>query len=300
LNNRATYRGFKAVAPTEERRLDGLIPGQAGSQRELQAFPPDPRFHGDEGAGSCGKAVGRLPKQESRRLRHLADWIPACAGASALLILLFALPAFAETPGVERLIREYYDRILTGKAVSWEVEIRRSPELKPNQTILRVRGEEKSETPRGSRICWLDVQEGSRSKPIPVTLRVKPVERTPVARQDIDPRTPITPDLIEWRILPTEKFGATHIAGAEDLDGAWAKVRIPAGTVITGRRIAPMPKVVIGEPIKLVIKIGRIEATAEGKALEDGRVGEKIRVLNLASGFRLRGEVCEDGSVEIQ
>lgn len=184
--------------------------------------------------------------------------------------------------------------------MSWETELRRLPELKPEARVIGIHGDDRAEPPRGARVCWLEVVEIGRRRDLPVTLTVHPVERVPIAVGDIAPRTPITPDLVSWQELPTQGFGATHIATESDLQGAWARVRIPAGTVITGRRIAPLPAVVIGQSLKLVIRLGRIEAVADGKALEDGRIGEKIRVLNLVSGSRLRGRLEAGGMVIVE
>jgi len=220
--------------------------------------------------------------------------------AIAVILALASISPATEPLGMEALVRNYYDGVMTGRAIGWDIEMRRLPELRGQQQIVSIAGEERTETPRGTRICWLEIREGNRNSRLPVTVRIKPVERVPVALLDIEPRTPLMPGMVEWQEIPTEKYGATHIATENDLRGSWAKVRIPAGTVVTGRRIEPMPRVVFGSPVKLIIRIGKIEAVAEGKALEDGRIGEKIRVLNLASGFRLRGRVASDGTITIE
>jgi len=217
--------------------------------------------------------------------------------------MVFSVPlsVVASAPaGVEELVRGYYSGVMHGRAVAYDLQLRRLPELKPNFEIVRIHGEEINETPRGARICWLEVNEGSKLRQLPITVRIRPVERVPVAIADIESRTPLSSEMVVWQNLPTEKLGAAHISRLAELNGAWAKVRIPAGTIITSRRIERMPRVVIGQFIKLVFRVGRIEATAEGKALEDGRVGEKINVLNLVSNVRLRGRVAEDGTVTVE
>lgn len=197
------------------------------------------------------------------------------------------------------MIRSYYDGVFAGKVVSWDMDLRRLPNISPAAEVLRVKGDSRLDLPRGTRICWIEVNDGNRQRNIPVTLVMKPVERVPVAAVDIDARTPITPDLIQWQDQPTAKFGAIHICTMSDLNGSWAKVRIPAGTILTSRRVGEMPLVTIGQPVKVVIRVGRIEATVEGKALEDGRRGARVRVLNTASGAKLRGIVEPNGSVLI-
>lgn len=198
-------------------------------------------------------------------------------------------------------INDYYAALLKPRVVSYDLEIRRLPELKAGMEFVAIHGEEKrSEPPRGARVCWIKVRDKDRFKDLPATVTIKPIERVPVAVVEIPPRTPISPDLFEIQELPTYSFGATHIPTPQELNGVWSKVRIPAGSVFSERRITPIPAVVVGQPLKIVFRLGQIEAVAEGKALEDGRIGEKIRVLNLVSGFKCRGRIESDNYVSVE
>ena len=218
----------------------------------------------------------------------------------ALSLFVWNAASAGSEAAMEQMVRDYYNGVMKGRAESWEIEVRRIPELREGLKVVGVRGDNPREVPRGTRICWLELKDGDRMRETPVTLKVKPVEIVPVAMQDIYPRTPITPDMVIWEKRSTESFGAAHIATLEDMDGSWAKVKIPAGSVIVGRRISLKPKVVIGQSVKLVIRIGRVEATAEGKAMEDGHIGERIRVLNLVTNGRLKGRVAENGTVLVE
>jgi len=197
-------------------------------------------------------------------------------------------------------VQNHYAGLLDGKVVSWELQFRRVPELKSEEVkILSVRSDDNVAL-RGARVCWVAVEEKSKRREIPVTVTLKTVERIPVAAIDIQPRTPLSLDLVEWREMPTGHLGQAHILSADELAIGWAKVRIPAGTILTSRKIVPQPAVTLGQNVDLVIRVGRIEAKAAGKALEDGRVGENIRVLNTASGFRLRGKIASNGEVIVE
>ncbi len=221
--------------------------------------------------------------------------------SAILLLTAFAVSSPTSSADLAAKIESYYSSVLRGQVIRYDLEIRRLPELKPGMEVISIHGEEnRSEPPRGARVCWVKVSEKGRFRDLPATLTIKPIELVPVAPRDIQPRTPITPELFEMQEVATQSFGATHIPGPEELHGVWAKVRIPAGTVFSERRIATIPLVVVGQSLKIVFRIGQIEAIAEGKALEDGRLGENIRVLNLVSGFRLKGRVEREDMVSVE
>ncbi len=218
-----------------------------------------------------------------------------------LLFAAIAVSAQAPSSDLSARVESYYATVLAGRVVSYELDIRRLPEIKPGVEVVAIHGEEKrSEPPRGSRVCWVKVKENGRFRDLPVTLTVKPIERVPVAKADIQPRTVLTRELYEMREVATQSFGATHIPSQEELKDVWAKVRIPGGSVFSERRIAPIPVVVVGQPLKIIFRLGRIEAVAEGQALEDGRIGENIRVLNLVSGFKVKGRVESENLVCVE
>jgi len=222
--------------------------------------------------------------------------------APALFILAaLAISSPVSSTDLTSRIESYYASVLNGRVVSYDLDIRRLPVLKEGVEVVAIHGEEnRSEPPRGARVCWVKIKENGRYRDLPATVTVKSIERVPVAKCDIQPRTPVTRDLFEMQDVATQSFGATHIPSPEELKGVWAKVRIPGGSVFSERRIAPIPVVVVGQSLKIVFRLGQIEAVAEGKALEDGRIGEKIRVLNLVSGFRLKGRVENEDMVSVE
>jgi flagella basal body P-ring formation protein FlgA len=83
--------------------------------------------------------------------------------------------------------------------------------------------------------------------------------------------------------------------------GLIAKRPLPANTVLGLHMVAPVkPAVVIKRNQNVVIRIERplLMVTAMGKAMNDGRTGEYIRVRNLNSQRIILARVKEDGTVE--
>lgn len=54
-----------------------------------------------------------------------------------------------------------------------------------------------------------------------------------------------------------------------------------------------------GEHVQLSARIGAVTAQVEAEALQDGRLGETIRVRNLHSGRVQQGRVVRMGQVEV-
>ena len=83
--------------------------------------------------------------------------------------------------------------------------------------------------------------------------------------------------------------------------GLIAKRRLPANTVLQPHMFGPVkPVVIVGRNQNVVIRIERplLLVTAIGKAMQDGRAGEYIKVRNLDSQRIILVKVNEDGTVE--
>lgn len=76
---------------------------------------------------------------------------------------------------------------------------------------------------------------------------------------------------------------------------------LPANTVITENSAGvPKPEVLLKRNQNVVIKIDRpgLTATANGKVMQDGKIGEVIKVQNITSQTIIMAKVNEDGTVE--
>ncbi len=85
------------------------------------------------------------------------------------------------------------------------------------------------------------------------------------------------------------------------LYGLAAKKNIPANSVITMDLVENVkPELVVKRNQNVIIKVDRMGllVTALGKTLQDGRVGDCIKVQNLSSQRIIIAKVKEDGSVE--
>lgn len=142
------------------------------------------------------------------------------------------------------------------------------------------------------------VEKGKQIAVREVLLRLKYKRRAAVTLVDIPAGTPITPEnvRIEMRLLDEPEP-----SNWRPPYGLVAKRRLAAKTVIGHDMLVP-PKspVVVKRNQNVVIRVERpgLSITAAGKAMQDARAGECIKVRNLDSQRIITAKANEDGSVE--
>jgi flagella basal body P-ring formation protein FlgA len=131
-----------------------------------------------------------------------------------------------------------------------------------------------------------------------VTFSLKYNCRRLVAKVDIPPGTVISRDNV--------KVEEAALNYPEPVNwvvpyGFVAKRRLPANTVISTNMVGPVkPPILLKRNQNVFIKVNRLGLliTAIGKTMQDGRVGEYIKVRNVDSQRIIMAKVNEDGSVE--
>jgi len=222
--------------------------------------------------------------------------------STAFLLILTALISVTDRNGeIQSAVEAHYSSILAGKVVGYEISLKRCPQVKGSRFFIEgVRGDEDTPIPRGARLCWVDATVDGRTKTIPVTVKIETVERLPVAKCDIPPRTTLNDSLVEWRVMASDKLGAARFPTVDRIRGFWTKVRIPCGSIITMPRLAPIPAVAIGEGVTLVVRNGLVEVRTSGYALEDGQMGQMIKVMTTSSRKKLKGIIEAAGLVAVE
>nr|WP_237684873.1 flagellar basal body P-ring formation chaperone FlgA [Szabonella alba] len=81
--------------------------------------------------------------------------------------------------------------------------------------------------------------------------------------------------------------------------GLEARVTLYAGRAIRGDDLAPPALVDRNGIVTLVYRQGGLDITAEGRALDRGARGARIRVMNLTSRMTITGRIGADGTVHV-
>lgn len=86
----------------------------------------------------------------------------------------------------------------------------------------------------------------------------------------------------------------------QDVIGQEARVALYAGRPILIDDIGPPAVVSRNEIVPIRYEGNGISITTEGRALERGAIGDRIRLMNLASRATLFGQIMPDGSVQVR
>jgi flagella basal body P-ring formation protein FlgA len=84
------------------------------------------------------------------------------------------------------------------------------------------------------------------------------------------------------------------------LDRLQARRPIGAGDMITQRQVQKIPVVHRGDAVDLTLVSSFMEITTPGTVLQDGGIGDKVRVRNMDSGKVVQGKVLDDKTVQVR
>lgn len=84
-----------------------------------------------------------------------------------------------------------------------------------------------------------------------------------------------------------------------DVIGKEARVALYPGRPINIGDIGPPAMITRNQIVRLHFSGGGLRITTEGRALERGAIGDRVRVMNLSSRATLFGQVQQDGTVKV-
>lgn len=85
----------------------------------------------------------------------------------------------------------------------------------------------------------------------------------------------------------------------EEAVGLEARVTLYPGRPILATQLGPPALVERNQIVRMVYQSGPLAILADGRTLDRGGVGERVRVMNLGSRQIVTGAVAEDGSIEV-
>ena len=226
-------------------------------------------------------------------------------GSQLLLVVcaLFATAAFATTQSIddvqaaaEAFVRE---RLPASHAKQFVSATKLDPRLRVESCDQPLQAFEQSATTRGERFTvgvrcaaanpWTLYVPVSVEVEIPVlVLRRALARRARVAVIDVEPQT---------RRMPGA--AANFVQDATNLQGHRLKRSLPAGTALTVDMLVPDLLVRRGQQVTLIAATGPVEIRAQGHALTEGGVDDRVRVQNMSSLKVVEGVVESDSVVRV-
>lgn len=108
----------------------------------------------------------------------------------------------------------------------------------------------------------------------------------------------VTVERREFSSLPRGLLEPSAIFNESSGAGMRTTRPLSPGTVLTESMVEASPVVLRGRPVQIVAMLHHVQVSAPGVALEDGRVGDVIRVENSTSGQIIRARVIAADRVE--
>ena len=216
---------------------------------------------------------------------------------------LFATAAFATTQSIEAVqsaAEEFVrSRLPASNAKQYVTAAKLDPRLRVESCDQPLETFEQSATTLGERVTvgvrcaaantWTLYVPVSVEVEIPVlVLRRALARRARVAVIDVEPQT---------RRVPGN--AASFLLDSASLQGHRLKRSLPAGTALTVDMLVPDVVVRRGQQVTLIAASGPVEIRAQGHALTEGGVADRVRVQNASSLKVVEGVVESDNVVRV-
>jgi len=133
-----------------------------------------------------------------------------------------------------------------------------------------------------------------------VTLNVRRYADLFVPKQNIRRHELLTSDLFERKRFEVTSLTEKMLTEATQIVGCRAGQNLTAGRYVSLSRVEKTPDVDNGFPVTIIGKGQMFEIRAKGLALQDGAIGETIRVKNIDSRKILTGTITAPGVVEVE
>ena len=163
---------------------------------------------------------------------------------------------------------------------------------------LRVRDISDNQLPMRRMVVWVEVWvAGEFVRVVSLAFDVNVYQAAWVARHDVRAGDVLRAVDFERREIDAAKLGMTPIAGFPE--GWRARHNVMRGAPLIEAAMQPVPVIARGQTVVLRSRVGAISLEARAEALQDGWPGQPVQVRMLAGRSPVRGQVMEDGAVEL-
>jgi flagella basal body P-ring formation protein FlgA len=129
--------------------------------------------------------------------------------------------------------------------------------------------------------------------------QIEYMTKVPVLRENLDVGSIIGANDIDYIEIPQKNLKTNIVLNEKDLIGMAPRRVALAGQMINNNDLESPRLVARGDIITMVFAEGPMQLTAQGKALEHGAKGDRIRVMNTASNKTIIGEVTNSKEITL-
>lgn len=120
-----------------------------------------------------------------------------------------------------------------------------------------------------------------------------------VATSQIAPGEILTTDKLRYERMDTGRLGTGYFTDMNKVLGLVTKRSLTPGMVVTDGMVNKPVLIKRGSLVNIVARIGSMEVTAAGQAMQNGHEGELIRVQNINSKKIISAKVLDEGTVQV-
>jgi flagella basal body P-ring formation protein FlgA len=132
-----------------------------------------------------------------------------------------------------------------------------------------------------------------------VRLRVKKFAEVLVATDKVQRHQLLGEQQFELKRTEVTSLREQPVVSFAELTGYRAKRNLRLGSILTTGALEPVPDIDVGGEVTIVFSDAWGTITVAGQVLETGRIGDRVRVKNCASGKIILATVISDKSVEV-
>ncbi len=280
-----------ATTPMNERvvvrdavvKLGDLFAGLADRTEEAVAPAPAPG----------GQTVYDLNRLAALAKHHGVAWQPRTW--SDRVIVERASLAIGQGE-IEAALRKALQR--RGLAARSDIEINgKAPQIQlPAGVSSALHIEQLEYDERSGRFSATVVADTTR---LPIAGRAVAMVEVPVLNRRFATGEIIRKDDIEWAVMRSEQVGRQAIADADRLIGQEVRRTVPAGQTLRAADLRSPLAVTKNAVVTMMLQTPRMQLTSKGKALEDGSVGDTVRIMNTQSKTVIEGIITSMNTVQV-
>jgi flagella basal body P-ring formation protein FlgA len=128
---------------------------------------------------------------------------------------------------------------------------------------------------------------------------VKLYRQVIVAAREIDAREIITDDCLRYERMDIGHLAAGFVTDKSKIVGLMTRRQVTPGMVLTDSMVDKPAIVKRGSMVTLLARMGNMEVTTGGQAMQDGCEGQLIRVLNVNSKKIVFGKILNESTVQV-
>ncbi|MFL6661609.1 MAG: flagellar basal body P-ring formation chaperone FlgA [Rhizobacter sp.] len=139
--------------------------------------------------------------------------------------------------------------------------------------------------------------EGQPVTTLPVWFAVRALRPVRLARVALKPGEALRDDAFVEAVRDVTAYPSPPLPADAPLAGLRLRVPLEADMALGAAQVEGRPAVLRNEPVQVRVQLGPVQLDTVGVALADGRIGERVRVMNPASQDAFSARVVAEGAV---